>query len=196
MYVMIEATSIDGSGNLSVGSIVLIVLPATIALLGIIVSTIVSSVTAHRSEDRRARNAVSAQVLEAGRLAEPDALYVVAEFVSGIKDFNRAMSGNSGEGEDDERSAAAFSRFADAFNGFDSLTKASMTVQALGAKEVAEKITTVRTETRDYVMSLEGPTFKGAHANSFESRVDGLMRDLTLTVRADFGTDAARVSRP
>lgn len=186
-------TSTVSTTELSVGTVLLIVLPAIIALFGVIVSTIVSSVTAHRSEARRSRNVIYAQVLEAGREAELEALYATATFVAKLKRFNRAMSGNSGEGEDDARSADAFGEFVEAFDGFDPLTKAAVTVEALGAVEVAERIQEIRTASFDYVMALESPIFRAADAREFEARVDTMMQNLVVEVRKDFAADEARV---
>lgn len=181
------------TADLSFGSILLIVLPATIALVGVIISTIVSSVTTHRAEARRSRNAIYAQVLEAGRQAELEALYATVEFVAKIKRFNHTMLGNSGQGKDDARSAAAFVEFIQAFEGFDPLTKAAVTVEALGAVEVSGKIKAIRSATLDYFMALNPTIFKAAEAQEFEVRVDSMMQNLVSEVRKDFATDEARV---
>jgi len=177
----------------SFGSIVLIVLPSTLALVGVIIATIVSSRTAHRAEDRRSRNLVYVQVLEAGRHAQLDALYATAEFIAKLKTFNRVMSSDSGEeDEDGKRSSEALGEFIRAFRGLDSLTRAAITVEALGATNVSIRLKSVRSETLDYLQSLGPPTFLVAHAHEFEEHVDSLMRDLVDEVRLDFGTDEAR----
>lgn len=197
MYALTLAAENDrsttGAADLPVGSILLIVLPATIALIGVIISTIVSSVTTHRAEARRSQNVIYAQVLEAGRKSELEALYAVATFVAKLKRFNRTMSGNSGEGEDDVRSANAFKEFVEAFEGFDPLTRAAVTVEALGAVEVSEQIEGIRSATFDYVMALKPPIFRAAEAREFEARLDSMMRHLVSEVRKDFATDGARV---
>lgn len=192
MTYFFAAANTAPTNALSLGSVLLIVLPATIALMGVIASTVVSTVTTHRAEDRRARNAVFSQVLEAGRAAELQALYATADFIARLKDFNRAMMGNSGEGEDDDKSSAAFSNFVDAFDGFDPLTRAAVTVQALGATSVSDRIDTIRNETLSYAMALRPPVFYAEQARTFEARVDSLMKDLIEEVRRDFGVNEAR----
>jgi ABC-type lipoprotein release transport system permease subunit len=172
----------------SVGSMIIIALP----LVGVIITLAVTNFTTQRAEDRRARNLVHVQVLEAGRDAELKALFATAEFIAKLKVFHRSMSGNSGKGEDDKRSAKAAKEFFDAYGGSDPLTQAAITVEALGALNVSNLLKGVRKETLDYLRSLETPTFRAKEAQKFEERVDSLMRDLVDEVRLGFGTDEAR----
>lgn len=151
-------------------------------------------VTTHSAEDRRARHSIHGQVLEAGRQAQLEATYAVGEFVAKLKAFNSAMSGNTGDGEDDAASAHAFAEFTEAFDGFDSLTRSALTVETLGAVDVSDRIRAIREESLQYVMSLEPPIFRGQHANKFEERADSMMEDVVSAIRRDLGTDAVRAA--
>ncbi|MFC3295272.1 hypothetical protein [Clavibacter michiganensis] len=184
--------AVSNQGELSPNTLLLILLPSTIALIGVLISTIVSTVATSRAEDRRSRNATYAQVLEAGREAELDALYATATFIAKLKQFNISMYGNTGVGADDDRSAAAFHDFTQAFDGFDELTRAALNVEALGDTEISDRIKAIRSRTQAYVMSIGGPIFKATSAVAFELEVDNLMQELIEAVRADFRTAEAR----
>jgi hypothetical protein len=192
MSLIVATAAISNQGELSPYTLLLILLPSTIALVGVLVSTIVSTVASSRAEDRRSRNAIYAQVLEAGREAELDALYATATFIAKLKRFNSSMYGNSGEGADDDRSAAAFRDFAQAFDGFDELTRAALNVEALGDTDISDRIKTIRSRTEAYVASIGFPIFKAANALAFELEVDNLMQELIEAVRGDFRTAEAR----
>jgi hypothetical protein len=192
MLLLLPAAAGDPQESLALDAMWLILLPSTIALLGVLISTIVSTIAASRAEDRRARNAIYAQVLEAGREAELDALYATATFIAKLKQFNASMSGNTGVGADDDRSLAAFNEFTQAFDGFDALTRAALRVEALGATEISDRINDIRFKTLAYIASFDAPIFKGDRANAFEAEVDELMRQLIDAVRIDFGTTRAR----
>jgi ABC-type lipoprotein release transport system permease subunit len=165
-------------------------------LIGVIITLFVTNFTTQRAEDRRAKNLVHVQVLEAGRHAELEALYATAEFITKLKKYNAMLAIKSVAREDDEPVVnalleEALQEFVDSFNGFDSLTRAALTVEALGAKNVAILLQGVRSEALDYMKSL-GPIFLPAHGSKFEERVDSLMRNLVDEVRLDSGTDEAR----
>jgi len=143
------------------------------------------------AEDRRAKNLAAAEVRSAGRESTLDAVEKVASSVRALKEFNRSMSGNTGEGEEDDQSAQAIAGWFASFESTDPLERESLRARALGSRRTAEAITAVRDRMFVYLMSLEPPVFKGAHATEAEGDLDRLVTQLLEAVRKDLDTDWA-----
>lgn len=167
-------------------------LVALIALVGVILNANRNHRATLGAEALRAENAMLHELRATGRESTLDALYQVADSVKQLKAFNRSMSGNTGKGRDDRRSARAFTAWVESFDDLGVLQRQSLRVRALGSQDVADAIDAVRNRMDQFVMSLnpEGK-FLAAHAREAEADLDKLMTALVNAVRKDFGSDVA-----
>lgn len=121
---MTTSVSNETTTNLSTLSIVLVLAPSTLALVGVLWSTWRTARQAEWNERVRAQAAIGSELFAERRRAELAALKLVAETARALHHFHESMYGNTGKGKDDRRSAKAQQFEADLKSNFDDLVDA------------------------------------------------------------------------
>lgn len=202
----------ETQAQFSTGSLLLILAPSTLALLGVIFSTLWTARQAARNERLRAQAAVGAELFAERRRAELQALRLVADAAGALHDFHESMygrdeadertaeaesDGKDREEEDSDRdsiSAAAIDTFFEKFQRMSSLEECALEIAAYGSAEVAAKIEDIAYNIGEYFVSLgdDIPIFVAQKAISFEAELKRNFDELVDLVRADLGVEHAQ----
>lgn len=144
-----------------------------------------------RAEDYRVQLMILSEVQREGRRLVIDALESVSRAVELLRAFNVTMSGNTGEGEDDTRSAEALEAWAETFKDLGPLNRQSLIMRTLGHDMIEEKIANIRNRMATYALALGPPTFSGTDAVTVERDIEQLFEQVVELARIVFQTDEA-----
>lgn len=189
-------TATEQVAALSPASIALILAPSTLALIGVIAATGWTARQSRLNERLRAQASIANDLFAERRRAELAALRLVAETTNSLSAFHGSMFGNTGEGTDDETSAAAITAFGATFDRLLRLDDCAVELAAYGSAKIAAKVEEIAFNIRGYVdsWSEDMPHFVARKAVDFEKTLDGHFKALVGLVREDFGLDAAHVA--
>lgn len=190
---MISAASDETTTNLSTLSILLVLAPSTLALVGVLWSTWRTARQSERNERVRAQAAIGSELFAERRRAELAALKLVAETARALHDFHESMYGNTGKGRDDRRSAKAIDAFAEKYGRMVALEDCAHELAAYGSKDVALRVEGIAHHIGEYFASLaeDQPRFIAAKAQQFEAYLKVSFDGLVDAIREDFGVDTA-----
>ncbi|MFW7413471.1 hypothetical protein [Demequina sp. SO4-18] len=184
----------DATTQLSTASILIVLAPSTLALVGVIWSNLYTAKRTREAEEFRSRAGVAHQVLAARREAELEVLGVVAEVSHMFHRFHNKMYGNPGKGKADRKSAAALDELGAAFDQMSHLRRWGTTLRAYGSPGIAEKIDEVDQAVKDRMEELNDdiPRFIAVKAGAFEEKLDALFDELASMIRDDIGVERAQ----
>lgn len=179
--------------QLSTGSLLLILAPSTLALLGVLFSTFWTARKAEKQERLRAQAGVAAELFAERRRAELHALRLVNDAARALHNFHLSMYGNTGEGADDKKSATAVTEFISKYRRMEALEDCGTELAAYGSEDVANKVFEIVSDMGKYFDGVieRIPKFVAKEATDFEDVLKRDFDELVRLVRGDFGTERA-----